>query len=188
MTTHIARNAQYCLEVCSHSTQDICFGVSYTIPYHKQLGVIKYPKFNPNPVVEKELDINRLVLLLPTDILVKIYNDYFRPHKFLQLYTALVRPSTILREICIVEFKRHLVYFMHEPIRTFISKTDPRLFVAWSDYINNPGLVFDFVFTVLFHPFSFKKKLTRHSMLMYIEIQGDFPREEEPYDEDNFDY
>lgn len=180
MNTRVACDARYCSEVCSHSVEAMCCAISYTTPYHKQLGVIKYPKFNPNPVVERVVDINILVFLLPYDVLLKIYKDYFRPHKFLQLYTTLARPSAIPREIRSVEFVRHLVYFMHEPIRTFISKTDPRLFVAWSDYINNPAMVFNhFIFT---------RKLNRKTILLYIETKGDFPIEEEPVDEDNFDY
>ena len=79
---------------------------------------------NDGPVV----DIVSLVNRLPRDLLVKIYNEYFRPVKFYQLYTYVIRNPLCIdlsvyssnKEI----FVSHLPVFLFGSIWKYIQGKD----------------------------------------------------------------
>lgn len=68
---------------------------------------------NDGPVV----DIFSLVTRLPYDLLVKIYNEYFRPVKYYQLYTYVIR-----NPLCIdpyVYSSNNEIFVCHLPVFLF---------------------------------------------------------------------
>jgi hypothetical protein len=87
--------------------------------------------FANEPVGETSRSINIHVLAeaLPHDILCKIYMDYFRPHKYSQLYSQItVNWATISQTIYsrhMLEFVNHLPIFLYSPIRKHIERIDP---------------------------------------------------------------
>lgn len=75
----------------------------------------------------RSIDINMVVDKLPMDLLIKIYNDYIRPHKYSQLFNILTVNSFFERElykIRISEFIKHFHIFIYTPIKTHIMKID----------------------------------------------------------------
>jgi hypothetical protein len=89
----------------------------------------QYPvNINQNIIIErKEIDINILALQLPHEILVIIYNDYFRPHKFAQLFNALTTNSFfehIQYKINLEQFIKHFKIFLYTPIKNYIKRID----------------------------------------------------------------
>ena len=96
------------------------------------------------------IDIEIVARRLPHELLVKIYNDYFRPHKFAQLYQSLT-----INTICVPlkiylnymsGFKNHLSIFMHSPIKQYICKIDP-VFQNVINMVENRG--YQSVFTLI---------------------------------------
>ena len=75
------------------------------------------------------INIQILCIRLPYELLVKIYNEYFRPHKFAQLYKSLTINSFCFPERLLntyrMGFKKHLAIFLHDSIKKYISKIDP---------------------------------------------------------------
>jgi hypothetical protein len=110
------------LTPCIHCYNNICS--SELIITQTQYPV----NTNQNIIIERpELDINILAVKLPQDILVLIYNDYFRPHKFAQLFKALTTNSifnVVEYKINLEQFIKHCSIFLYTPIKKYISKVD----------------------------------------------------------------
>ena len=73
------------------------------------------------------IDINIIVLRIPRDILIKIYNDYIRPHKYYQLFkilTSNTRFNQELQDIYQSEFIKHFKIFVYTPIKKYIMRID----------------------------------------------------------------
>ena len=68
-------------------------------------------EYDPN---KPTIDVSRMVVILPQELLEKIYTDYFRPHKFAQLYRG-VTGDTIHKPLDYMihktEFIRHFRIF-----------------------------------------------------------------------------
>ena len=77
--------------------------------------------------LERQIDINILVINLPFDILVKIYNDYFRPHKFAQLFKGLTQNVVFDPKLYILHMNQfiHILHmFMYSSIKQYIMRID----------------------------------------------------------------
>ena len=86
--------------------------------------------------ISRTINIHILVNRIPHEILVKIYNDYIRPHKFAQLFRLLTINSmhyNELYEINIVEFVKHFKIFTYTPIRNYIMKVDREFNFIFND-------------------------------------------------------
>ena len=78
-------------------------------------------------IYNRRIDIDIVVLNIPRDILIKIYNDYIRPHKYYQLFKLLTRNTvyeTELFNIYIDEFIKHFKIFVYTPIKNYIMRID----------------------------------------------------------------
>lgn len=76
----------------------------------------------------RNLDINIIARKLPLEILVKIYNDYIRPHKFAQLFN-IITANTIYCDYPLhvtnkIEFIKHFRIFLYKPIKKYLMKID----------------------------------------------------------------
>ncbi len=111
-----------CVKKCTHLNADECsarFAVNWTHPDNR---------VNVSHMGEG-IDINIIVSSLPRDILVKIYNEYFKPIKYFQLFKSItenhlytnVRVHNINRAL----FVSHFHVFIMEPIEKYISRVDP---------------------------------------------------------------
>lgn len=107
---------------CSHCYNNHC---SSDLALSTQMTPI-YMEDNKHPT--RSIDINILVIRLPHEILIKIYNDYIRTHKFAQLF-KLITNDTIynnrwLHNIDKIEFIKHFHIFLYTPIRKYIMSID----------------------------------------------------------------
>lgn len=110
------------ISVCCHSTPNNICSVSKIV-----FEGCVHP-LNDTP----SIDLGLLVSKLPYDILLKIYTEYFRPHKFLNIYTQLIQHSwRISVEVRCREFQRHLPYFLYSQIRPIITKHSPEFAYIW---------------------------------------------------------
>jgi len=77
---------------------------------------------------KKNIDINILVTKLPQDILIKIYNEYIRPHKFAQLFDIFTVDTIYndprLYALNRIEFMKHFKFFVYTPILKYIMRID----------------------------------------------------------------
>lgn len=77
----------------------------------------------------RSIDIDALVNKIPHEILVKIYNEYFRPIKFYQLYKAVtvnfMALTRDLAETYQTTFGSHLKIFLYKDIGEYIKHKDP---------------------------------------------------------------
>jgi len=75
------------------------------------------------------ININDLVCALPHELLVKIYNEYFRPLKFYQMYDDITKDtiynSTPMYVLNKELFVRHLHIFLFGNIGKYIKRKDP---------------------------------------------------------------
>jgi hypothetical protein len=84
-----------------------------------------------------EIDIHLLVHTLPYELLVKIYNEYFRPVKYYQLYQSITTDTMysdydaflVNKDI----FGQHLQIFVFQNIRQYIQKKDNIFTFMWND-------------------------------------------------------
>ena len=76
----------------------------------------------------RSIDINIIVIRIPQEILIKIYNEYIRPHKFSQLFKILTSDSIYgniwIHTIDRIEFIKHFKIFVYTPIRKYIMSID----------------------------------------------------------------
>ena len=78
-------------------------------------------------IYNRSIDINIVVLNIPRDILIKIYNDYIRPHKYYQLFKILTINTIFEKElfdIYIDQFIKHFKIFVYNPIKNYIMRID----------------------------------------------------------------
>ena len=120
------------LQPCIHCYGNICSIIPSTF---EQFEPIYIEDDNINNI-NRTININILVNRIPHEILVKIYNDYIRPHKFAQLFRLLTINSVYnagLYKINIIEFIKHLKIFTYTPIRNYIMKVDPEFNYLFND-------------------------------------------------------
>lgn len=89
----------------------------YEIDHHTRIGD------NSN----RSIDINSIVRNIPRDILIKIYNEYIRPHKYYQLFKILTSNTGGNQELQNIhqgEFIKHFKIFMYTPIKKYIMRID----------------------------------------------------------------
>lgn len=88
------------------------------------------------------ININDLVNALPYELLVKIYNEYFRPIKFYQMYTDITRADVYSNHTLMLSnreiFIKHLHIFVFGNIRTYIKRKDP-MFERLLDKLHERG-------------------------------------------------
>lgn len=113
--------------------------------YYRRNGIIYKGESYYSPVFPESddtkpnssIDINRVVEVLPKEIIIKIYNDYFRPVKFYQLYTHIMTNplsnSASLHDSNKEQFKIHLQIFLYENIGKYIRKKDPVFNLVMND-------------------------------------------------------
>ncbi len=77
----------------------------------------------------RSIDIDALVNTIPHEILVKIYNEYFRPIKFYQLYKVVTVNFMALprglAETYQTTFASHFNIFLYKDIGEYIKHKDP---------------------------------------------------------------
>ena len=101
---------------CSHcGTRECSIEVSdYQSPVHTTDG----------PVI----DITELMNRLPRELVVKIYNEYFRPVKFYQLYRSITTDTMYLNDIGYDQnkssFVKHLPIFAFGDIERYLRRKD----------------------------------------------------------------
>ena len=106
---------------------------------------------NYNPVNNDiYININDLVKALPHDLRVKIYNEYFRPIKFYQMYTNITTADVYSNHTLMLSnselFIKHLHIFVFGNIRTYIKRKDP-MFETLLDKLHERG--YTSVFTLI---------------------------------------
>ena len=128
---------------CDSSCQDIL--------YLHQTPVIECPgvcaRLGELIIRIRMIDIDAVVNKIPHEILVKIYNEYFRPIKFYQLYKAItVNYISLPIEWAVPyqnTFAAHLGIFLYKDIGEYIKHIDPEFrSVINSFYRRNKTSVF----------------------------------------------
>jgi hypothetical protein len=118
--------------VCCHIAQNIC-SIKNIIIEKSVHSLDNTPS----------IDLGLLVSKLPYDILLKIYREYFRPHKFLNIYTQLIEHSwRISAQVRCQEFQRHLPYLLYSQIRPFIIRNEPAFADIWAKLCINGFQIF----------------------------------------------
>lgn len=105
---------------CVHCYNNVCSA-------EHMMSEMAQPIFMETEDKTKMIDINILVTKLPHEILIKIYTEYIRPHKFAQLFTILTTNSVYTNETYernITQFVKHFKIFVYSPIRKYITRTD----------------------------------------------------------------
>jgi hypothetical protein len=100
--------------ICSHCENSECNVTNYQEPVNNDRGIC--------------ININELVKKLPHELLVKIYNEYFRPVKFYQLFKYITANTRYTQNFLYLEnkqaFIRHVHIFLFGDIRKYIKKRD----------------------------------------------------------------
>jgi len=112
---------------CVHCYGQMCSAELLTINTFQPIYVDIEDNDNNNGK-NKSIDINIIVAKLPKDILIKIYNDYIRPHKFAQLFNLFTTNTVYtpkMYKIHITEFIKHFHIFVYNPIRNYLMRIDP---------------------------------------------------------------
>ena len=78
-------------------------------------------------VVRQPINVNYLATRIPQELLVKIYNEYFRPIKYAELYHSLTIDTLYRNDLFILNsnaFRQHLSIFMYHHIQPYLLRTD----------------------------------------------------------------
>lgn len=110
-----------CVKKCTHYNADDCIA--------KFLVNWNHPRQRVNlDRVDDGIDINIIVVSLPVDILTKIYNEYFKPIKYYQLFKTVTEnhlyTNVTLHNINRNIFISHFHIFIMDPIEKYISRMD----------------------------------------------------------------
>ena len=102
--------------ICRHCNESVC-SISLVINQHPV-------HTNDGPVI----DVMALVNRLPRELIVKIYNEYFRPVKFYQMYQSITTDTMYLDDtgyhLNKAQFVRHVHIFAFREIAEYIGQMD----------------------------------------------------------------
>ena len=88
------------------------------------------------PMDRSILDLTNIVCYLPHEILLKIYTEYFRPHKYAQLYKYLINSYTKQQVYTRRLFEMYLVYFIHHTTAILLTRQNTH-FINRISYVKN---------------------------------------------------